>query len=262
MHGFNLENEGEKMKRFRFEEAQRHKREKEELEREQKYLEAEMLLEEERKRQERLKQERIEKIRRVRVSAVSVLDAAAVHVVSEGEEQVKTQVRASVVKAVAALPFSDVNDRDREEVEKEPSNGGVPSLSQSEGAEGAGTNVVQEDQGKLALEDGEEISGSKGQRAVLWVAQYASHLAAEGDAQGWFYLDEQTNVQGPFTSEDMASWRSQNYLDSDLLIRWGEGETYVRLGTLFPDDATAFSSDEIEQHLKEAYRAMERMIRE
>ena len=280
MHGFNVENEGEKMKRFRFEEAQRQKREQEEREREQKFLEAEILLEEERKRQERLKQERIEEIRRVRYSAASMLDAAAAASSLDEDESEGQGGGAAAVTAAATWSTGDtqrdVDGSEKEEEDDENESKGQPyhsSYSRISEADEDDQEQPAPEQHKTenGLRGAEAMSGAgtaaakvvsqaEGYRAMLWVAQYASHLAAEGDSRGWFYLDEQSTVQGPFSSEDMASWSSQSYLDSDLLIRWVTGETYVRLGVLFPDSSTAFSADEVVKCLSNARNALKQLL--
>ena len=226
MHGFNVENEGEKMKRFRFEEAKRQKEEQEERERQQKFLEAEILLEEERKRQERLKQERIEEMRRIRRSTASALDAAAVAVSpsangADGEEGSDHAGAAAAVKAAAEWSKGVCHDGHNQEEEGRSETKGH-HLSSFLTAE-RDVNDRERDQeqqrstsGSLGAVAEEAVSEAEGCRGMLWVAQYASYLATKGDSRGWFYLDEESNVQGPFSSEDMASWSSQNYVRQSL----------------------------------------------
>ncbi len=225
MHGFNVENEGEKMKRFRFEEAKRQKEEQEERERQQKFLEAEILLEEERKRQERLKQERIEEMRRIRRSTASALDAAAVAVSPSAngadEEEGSDQAGAAAVKAAAEWPKGVCHDAHNQEEEgRSETKGHHPSSFLTAERDINDRERDQEQQrstsGSLGAVAEEAVSEAEGCRGMLWVAQYASNLATKGDSRGWFYLDEESNVQGPFSSEDMASWSSQNYVRQSL----------------------------------------------
>jgi len=50
------------------------------------------------------------------------------------------------------------------------------------------------------------------------------------DADKWFYLDPQNQIQGAFSSEQMAGWFSAGYFSLSLMIRRGCDEKFVPLG--------------------------------
>jgi len=49
----------------------------------------------------------------------------------------------------------------------------------------------------------------------------------------WYYLDETSNVQGPFTSLEMDHWFDNGFLFHELLIRLREKNDFVKLIQLF-----------------------------
>lgn len=52
------------------------------------------------------------------------------------------------------------------------------------------------------------------------------------DADKWFYLDPQNQVQGPFSVEQMAGWFAAGYFTFNLMIKRGCEEKFVPLGNL------------------------------
>jgi PERQ amino acid-rich with GYF domain-containing protein len=50
------------------------------------------------------------------------------------------------------------------------------------------------------------------------------------DADKWFYLDPQNEIQGPFTAEQMAGWFAAGYFSLSLMIKRGCDEKFVPLG--------------------------------
>lgn len=50
------------------------------------------------------------------------------------------------------------------------------------------------------------------------------------DADKWFYLDPQNQVQGPFSVEQMAAWFAAGYFSFNLMIKKGSDEKFVPLG--------------------------------
>ncbi|CAH1772880.1 unnamed protein product [Owenia fusiformis] len=55
---------------------------------------------------------------------------------------------------------------------------------------------------------------------------------AHEDAKKWFYKDPQQDLQGPFTSDEMAEWFSAGYFTMNLLIKRGCDERFQPLGEL------------------------------
>ncbi len=50
------------------------------------------------------------------------------------------------------------------------------------------------------------------------------------DAEKWLYLDPQNQIQGTFTSEEMAGWFAAGYFTLNLMIRRGCDEQFLPLG--------------------------------
>jgi hypothetical protein len=50
------------------------------------------------------------------------------------------------------------------------------------------------------------------------------------DADNWFYLDPQDQVQGPFSADQMASWFVAGYFSLNLTIKRGRDDKFVPLG--------------------------------
>lgn len=50
------------------------------------------------------------------------------------------------------------------------------------------------------------------------------------DAEKWFYLDPQNQIQGGFTSEEMAGWFAAGYFSLSLMIRRGCDDQFLPLG--------------------------------
>ena len=50
------------------------------------------------------------------------------------------------------------------------------------------------------------------------------------DADKWFYLDPQNQIQGSFTSEQMAGWFAAGYFPLNLMIKRGCDEKFLPLG--------------------------------
>ena len=48
----------------------------------------------------------------------------------------------------------------------------------------------------------------------------------------YYYLDDQSLTQGPFSRHQMKKWIEQNCFDSDLMIRCGDNATFIRLGNI------------------------------
>lgn len=55
----------------------------------------------------------------------------------------------------------------------------------------------------------------------------------------WYYIDEQDNVQGPFTSLEMDNWFDQGYFFNELLIRFKSNNQFYKLIELFGKIATS-----------------------
>jgi hypothetical protein len=52
------------------------------------------------------------------------------------------------------------------------------------------------------------------------------------DADRWFYLDPQNQIQGSFSSEQMAGWFAAGYFTLNLMIKRGKDEAFSPLGKL------------------------------
>jgi hypothetical protein len=50
------------------------------------------------------------------------------------------------------------------------------------------------------------------------------------DAEKWLYLDPQNQIQGTFTSEEMAGWFAAGYFTLNLMIRRGCDDQFLPLG--------------------------------
>ena len=50
------------------------------------------------------------------------------------------------------------------------------------------------------------------------------------DADRWFYLDPQNQIQGAFSSEQMAGWFTAGYFNLNLMIKRGCDEKFLPLG--------------------------------
>lgn len=50
------------------------------------------------------------------------------------------------------------------------------------------------------------------------------------DAEKWFYLDPQNNVQGPFSNEQMAVWCAAGYFTLNLMMKRGSDPKFVPFG--------------------------------
>lgn len=50
------------------------------------------------------------------------------------------------------------------------------------------------------------------------------------DADKWFYLDPQNNVQGPFSTEQMAVWCQAGYFSLNLMMKRGSDPKFVPFG--------------------------------
>ena len=61
-------------------------------------------------------------------------------------------------------------------------------------------------------------------------ARFGSVAIDHPDADKWFYLDPQNNVQGPFNSEQMAAWCAAGYFSLNLQMKRGSDEKFVPFG--------------------------------
>ncbi len=52
------------------------------------------------------------------------------------------------------------------------------------------------------------------------------------DADRWFYLDPQNQIQGSFSSEQMAGWFAAGYFRLDLMIKRGRDDKFSPLGVV------------------------------
>ncbi len=50
------------------------------------------------------------------------------------------------------------------------------------------------------------------------------------DADRWFYLDPQNQIQGSFSSEQMAGWFAAGYFTLNLMIKRGVDDKFLPLG--------------------------------
>lgn len=57
----------------------------------------------------------------------------------------------------------------------------------------------------------------------------ASGLASNLNDKVWYYIDEEENTQGPFSSGDMDSWFDGGYFFNELLIRFKEHGEFAKL---------------------------------
>lgn len=65
----------------------------------------------------------------------------------------------------------------------------------------------------------------------------------------WEYVDESGNVQGPFTSAQMATWTEYGYFTYEVLVRnvgYMPRGTMLPMGTLFPEPSEHASPQEVE----------------
>ena len=56
------------------------------------------------------------------------------------------------------------------------------------------------------------------------------------DADKWFYLDPQNQIQGSFSSEQMAGWFAAGYFTLNLMIKRGCDEKFLPLGKFIMED--------------------------
>jgi hypothetical protein len=63
----------------------------------------------------------------------------------------------------------------------------------------------------------------------------------KGDASKWFYLDEHSNEQGPFSAENMKLWINAGYLRPTLKVRRGDTRSHIDL-SIWPDFKEALAS--------------------
>ena len=52
------------------------------------------------------------------------------------------------------------------------------------------------------------------------------------DADRWFYLDPQNQIQGSFSSEQMAGWFAAGYFSLSLMIKRGCDDKFLPLGVV------------------------------
>ena len=52
------------------------------------------------------------------------------------------------------------------------------------------------------------------------------------DADRWFYLDPQNQIQGSFSSEQMAGWFTAGYFTMSLMVKRGRDEKFAPLGVV------------------------------
>ena len=52
------------------------------------------------------------------------------------------------------------------------------------------------------------------------------------EQEQWYYTDPQGDIQGPFSSSDMAAWCKAGYFKSDLLLRRNCDDKFAQLGDL------------------------------
>uniref|UniRef100_UPI00215A0D3D GRB10-interacting GYF protein 1 n=1 Tax=Homo sapiens TaxID=9606 RepID=UPI00215A0D3D len=55
-------------------------------------------------------------------------------------------------------------------------------------------------------------------------------LESHGAARKWFYKDPQGEIQGPFTTQEMAEWFQAGYFSMSLLVKRGCDEGFQPLG--------------------------------
>jgi PERQ amino acid-rich with GYF domain-containing protein len=55
---------------------------------------------------------------------------------------------------------------------------------------------------------------------------------AHPEADKWLYLDPQNQVQGTFTSEEMAAWFAAGYFTLNLMIKRGCDDQFLPLGVV------------------------------
>lgn len=54
------------------------------------------------------------------------------------------------------------------------------------------------------------------------------------DTDKWFYLDPQSQVQGPFSTAQMAAWSAAGYFNVDVMIKRGNDLSFAPLGKSRP----------------------------
>lgn len=59
--------------------------------------------------------------------------------------------------------------------------------------------------------------------------------------KGWEYIDEDSNIQGPFDQKKMRSWYKSGHLCSNLLLRAETQDAFAPLCVLFPEPMVPFS---------------------
>jgi len=61
--------------------------------------------------------------------------------------------------------------------------------------------------------------------------------------RGWFYLDKNRDIQGPFARATMRNWYFNGYLDKNLCVRYGDSEevAFQRIKDLFRPSENAFA---------------------
>ena len=70
---------------------------------------------------------------------------------------------------------------------------------------------------------------------VLKLSMLINDASTAEDRKGWYYANAEGGEEGPFQTEWMHSWLADKSLHSDTMIRFGDGETFIKLSSLIPD---------------------------
>lgn len=85
--------------------------------------------------------------------------------------------------------------------------------------------------------------------AVVRAIEQLQALSSGKKGRGWFYLDDEARIQGPFRPSVMAAWHAVGHLHANLLVRFGNSGVFVPLGTLGnPPFGTSAEDDLIAAH--------------
>jgi hypothetical protein len=81
-------------------------------------------------------------------------------------------------------------------------------------------------------------------KSPFTTSKYADDLSA----RVWYYVDEQTKVQGPFTSIEMDHWYDSGYFFYELLIRFKEHNDFIKLIDLFGKMETVIETPKLDDY--------------
>jgi len=79
-------------------------------------------------------------------------------------------------------------------------------------------------------------------RKILLTDLTSPKVSSPCPEDGWEYVDQSGNVQGPFLAKEMIHWNSKGYFRADLLMRCQKKDAFAAFASLFPSPAVPFHS--------------------